>query len=508
MTILKSFPGHLTPRPIQVQALEAIEAKWASADVFVVNLPVASGKSAIAMTLARWVSSLSKRSQKSVLLAPNNLLVNQYRAEYPKLHVLKGQDGYFCSTWRITIKELKRRISVKRTKNKLKYCGPESFPDCQGCAEYLSDIKKTWAMPYMLSNYHIYLAHRLFKRYGVVIVDEAHNLISVLQDMAASKIWHHTLPPAFQYPLNIRSTDELRAWLSSLPSGYVEDHQNLRHFRDCLDSNKYIFRAATEDYNGEEQHCIKLIPLDLRDEPARFFPDGAIQKIVLLSATLSKKDIEQLGLYTRRITYIEAASPIPASQRPVIVARDAKNMGYRNQDENMEHLVELIRTLLDEHQDVKGLLHAPYSLALKIKTALARVGDPALSARLLFHNKENKQRVYQEFRARTDNAVLIGSGLYEGVDLPYDAGRFQMIAKIPFPSLAEPAVAYKAQEDSDWYAWETCKIVQQAIGRICRGPDDFGSTYILDSTFNKLYFDNKKMWPAWLQESVTWRNIL
>ena len=92
--------------------------------------------------------------------------------------------------------------------------------------------------------------------------------------------------------------------------------------------------------------------------------------------------------------------------------------------------------------------------------------------------------------------------MYEGIDLPYDAGRWQILAKVPYPSLADPAIKYMASIDEEYYAWETIKTVLQACGRICRTPEDYGVTYIFDKSFERLYNQNNELWPLWFQNSV------
>lgn len=43
----------------------------------------------------------------------------------------------------------------------------------------------------------------------------------------------------------------------------------------------------------------------------------------------------------------------------------------------------------------------------------------------------------------------------------------------------------------------------QACGRISRKPDDYGETIIVDSTFKRLYDNNKGMFPEWFNDGLT-----
>ena len=93
--------------------------------------------------------------------------------------------------------------------------------------------------------------------------------------------------------------------------------------------------------------------------------------------------------------------------------------------------------------------------------------------------------------------MLVASGMYEGLDLVDDTARWQVVSKIPWPSLADPAMKWRANEDPDFYNWETLRQVIQACGRVCRGPDDYGVTYILDSTWNRLEREAAHLFPDW-----------
>jgi len=140
----------------------------------------------------------------------------------------------------------------------------------------------------------------------------------------------------------------------------------------------------------------------------------------------------------------------------------------------------MITSLLAKHPNDRGLIHLPYSLADEIRPLLS---DP----RLIFHERDNKQWALDQFRADTTNRVLVASGMYEGVDLPYDAARWQLIGKVPYLSLGDEWIKKKSDDNPDWYQWEAIKRVVQAAGRIVRTPDDEGISYIWDSQFGRLW---------------------
>ena len=92
--------------------------------------------------------------------------------------------------------------------------------------------------------------------------------------------------------------------------------------------------------------------------------------------------------------------------------------------------------------------------------------------------------------------------MYEGVDLPDDLGRWQVITKIPWPSLGDAAIAALAERDPEWYLWETAKTVIQAGGRVSRHENDYGVTYCLDSSFMRLYNEGQHLLPRWFLDCL------
>ena len=64
--------------------------------------------------------------------------------------------------------------------------------------------------------------------------------------------------------------------------------------------------------------------------------------------------------------------------------------------------------------------------------------------------------------------MLVSPSLREGVDLPDDFLRFQVLTKLPFPDLGDPWTAARRSRDPRWYAVETAKALLQAYGRSCR----------------------------------------
>lgn len=485
---VQHFP-YSTIRDVQEQLLLMLEKEWDNYDVMVIVAPTATGKSAISKTLMSAIRSSST-------ITPTNLLVKQFQDEFPDTRSLARMDSYYCEEW---------QRPCASTRNKLmKYCA-----GCQ-CGRDIA-VAKFQKGP-GIYNYHIYMAHKLYR--DVLIIDEAHNILPTIQDRLAIKLWQHD----YKYPLNMYTQESTLAWIDSL-SPAKKKTKKIRLLREACKYQvpEYIMERTKEWFSGkgtlrnepEERDLIKLIPVDISQAPPMLWPQE-VSKIIMMSATINKKDIERLGLSKKRILYIECASPIPPENRPIIF-QPVTSISRANIDTAIPKLAEYIKQVAEYHRNEKGVIHATYQVASMLR-------DHLTDSRFMFHNRSDKQLVYQQFRniqhlaprniqhtPTTESRpapVLIACGLYEGIDLPEDAGRWQIISKIPWPSLGNPGVKHLSELDPEWYSWDTLKTVIQACGRVCRTPDDYGVSYIPDSSFNRLLKDAKHLMPRYFLDAL------
>lgn len=487
MGILDFFPKTKTPRPQQIDILKAIEANWNKGEILVIEAPTGVGKSAIAMTVAEWQKAISKNY--SVILTPNNLLTQQYHSDYPKMAAYYGKDFQKC-----------KDPNFQSCKDKYDYCksSKQKKMYCEGCP-YKTSHARVERLPFKFNYIANYYKYVQLKRSSegkanrdILIIDEAHLLIDTIKSFNTQSIWLHDF--------NYREYPDRDSLLKGLKSVYKDKNGDniFQDFIDAIEMNppRYVLKETEELYHGHIKKKLIAYPISIKglNNP---IVNSAVSKIIMLSATISQKDIEEMGLAGKRLVYLKSDSCIPVENRPVVwyptVWVNSSNL--REATDTISHRINEIAARYPEE---KGLIHVTYQQARIIRELGILKGD-----RFIYHDKDNKREVYEDFRQRTDNSILVASGMYEGIDLPYDAGRWQVIAKIPFPSLGEPAVRYQVNRDKEWYHWQAIKTVLQAAGRICRAPDDFGITYILDDTFENLYSTNYRLFPGWFQEAVS-----
>lgn len=475
--ILSYFP-YESPRPVQAELLTKLESIWDQYDVFVVTLPTAAGKTAISKTIMDWVG-------KGITITPTNLLVEQYISEFPQTCSLSRLDSYKCE-------EMQSNCAVVKGRQ-------GRF--CYGCPAASSLQQVKYRGKPAVVNYYTYVSQKLHR--NTIIVDEAHSLVPTMQGFDTKTLWKHDA----EYAHNMYTIQQVRYWLDKMP----EKKKRLKKIELLnniinVDPPTHVVERAVDWFNGkgtirnepELRDCLKYYPLEPSQATKNMFFPKEVEKIVLMSATISKVDIEEMGLGKRRVVFLNAASPIAKEARPIIPI-PLMNVNRGNIEEAVEKMASYISdVLLPRHLYEKGLVHVTYQMAGMLRKYLE--GNP----RIIFHDKYNKREMYEHFRASDAHLgkVLIACGMYEGIDLPNDLGRWQVVAKIPWPSLGNPAIQYKSESNNEWYTWETLKTVIQACGRICRTPSDYGVTYILDASFSRLYKQTEHISPEWWKEAL------
>lgn len=448
--LLDYFPPGLSPRHAQVELLQAFQEGYRAADVVVLGCPPAFGKTEIAYAIAHW---LAAQGITANYLVPDNVLVRQTADRYPQFCPLFRKDMYACEH------------PDHEASGFAKACGNAAHRRARDLARD-SDTR--------LMNTHVYRANKLYAE--AAIFDEAHKIRDLLDEDWPVRIWHHD----YAFPAGLGTVADVIAWgQSHLRTQPTDERLRTLLLQVARVRDTSNVEYVTRMYRNAMAPALEVRCCLARLAKKRLWPDGLVSKIVLMSATIGSKDIAELGLDRRRVLYLAGDSPIPAAQRP-IVYKPVCVMSSQRLDHALPLLAkELLATM--DREPGKGLIHVPYNIADRLRPLFQH-------PRLLWHTKRDKQDVLAAFRAAPaeSGAVLVCSGLYEGVDLPFDDDSWQVIGKVPYLSLGDEFVKQHLAEDPDWYDWQAIKRLLQAYGRLPRRPDGRGTTYIFDINYARL----------------------
>lgn len=532
--LLAHFPPGAEPRPAQARLLEVLGAAIGEGDgaggprVFIVEAPPGVGKSHIALTLARW-------SGDAYLLTSQKLLQDQYEREFgDALQLVKGRENYLCE----------RYAPPARVTTTHGLCRRPRAPFCQ--CPYARAKLAAQNGPIFCTNTAYFLTLRQWqreqlRRRRVLVVDEAHNLEAQLVRVFTVAFAPDQMTEWFGGPLpRLGSADEYRVLfeddvirldmelaliddrLASLrPPGLVDDDllsypltpQELALLgeRDLLESAlaRLHFFLDAEDtgwvvrYPTEISAALELVPLTVSAMAPALLWDAA-ELIVLSTAFMGRPEAiaGYFGLEPEAVRAFASESPFPVAQR-LIEYRPVGALSKATLSELEPALFAEVAAILAAHPAEKGLVHAAsYAAARRLLADLA-ARAPAQYRRVIFvESSEAKGRALDDHRASSRPTVLLSPSLREGVDLPDDFLRFQIITKVPYPDLGDPWTAARQARDPRWYALETAKALVQTYGRSCRHAGDHGVTYVLDAHFARFLQRYRPLLPAWFREAA------
>lgn len=260
---------------------------------------------------------------------------------------------------------------------------------------------------------------------------------------------------------------------------------------------------------GHDTYKIIVKPLECRGLYDRVF--GAYgRRHVFCSATTGTPEVWQAThQMNQAVTYLEVGSPFPKENRPIIYKPLGK-MTKAQIDRDLPEYCQQIVALCQQdgqgdprfnHKHQKGLIH---TYTTRIADALLEAFyNAGLAKRVTALKGSGAQRaeIMAMFKASDQPKILISPSAMLGISLDDDAGRFQIIAKTPYPYLGDPGVKYRQDNIKDWYSWQTSKDIIQACGRVVRSPTDWGITYIVDEAFANHLRWNGKQFPDWWHEA-------
>jgi Rad3-related DNA helicase len=119
------------------------------------------------------------------------------------------------------------------------------------------------------------------------------------------------------------------------------------------------------------------------------------------------------------------------------------------------------------------------------------------------HEKGQLMQTIEKFTESDKRYLLVASAEY-GLDAPWCDCQF--ILKVPFASKDDHMKALEVKMGKTafrkWYTMDALTRLVQQAGRIGRGYDSFGATFILDGKFREVYRQYQGAFPGWFKERL------
>ena len=219
--------------------------------------------------------------------------------------------------------------------------------------------------------------------------------------------------------------------------------------------------------------------------------------IFLMSGTILDKNLfcQLNGLDVTRAAYYSISSPFNVKNRPIYYMPLGK-MSFKMKEETFKRYIPYIKKLLDKYKNKKGIIHTnSFELAKWIED---KIKDP----RLIFHDSQNKDEMLKMHKDSEEPTVIVSPSMDTGVSFDNDDARFQIIAKVPYPSLASQKNKLRQSNNPDWYSWKTVAGLIQMSGRPVRSHLDYADTIILDGSFGDVMKHSSQFLPIWIQDAI------
>ena len=495
-----------TPRPQQIEIIDNISnALGCGYENIILEAGTGIGKSAIATTVARMCSD-------SYILTMTNQLQNQYLDDFNYLLMeIKGRNNYPCNYGGYC-------DNCQMEKEEEKRC-----PDC----EYLRSLQLAQDSDIIISNYdYLFYAGNYAQQWdkrSLLVLDEAHNFEKKVMSLVSENINRYIVFDRYGFDIfeyvrkggalkDINNTDywvniiekcidkEKRVMCFDAEEKKKQNAYLRKYYRIVkkLKSDGYIIdlpmrKEILEDKDKSARLKVEFKPLSAEEHSESILHFGRTR--LFMTGTLGDKDkfCEWNGLNVDDTHYIYAKSPFPVQNRPIIrqYVCSMRQEAWRNL-----HILKYIKKIMAAHPSEKGVIHTSSNQqAWWIKKNLP-------SKRFWIAYGQGREQAIKDFEKNPNNRILIGAGLKDGVDFKGDKCRFQILFKVPYPSLGDEQVKIRRKLDQEWYSFQTIMPLQQAYGRGIRDMDDYCKFYVLDEDFEHLTREYRHFFNSYFLEAI------
>ena len=522
--IVEEFPAP-SYRGAQRQALRDVRAAFeAGNDVVLVRAPTGTGKSLIARAImgcarrpgeaepTQAVGAYYTTPQVSQIddVAEDDLL--------PDLKIVRGKRNYDC------ILDGERDTPVDRAP-----CARKRGYDCavKHRCSYFSARAVASSREYAATTLAYFMntaGSEVFGKRDVCVIDEAHGLGEWAEMYAAIDLGPATVP--VWEDLRIPDLDGEAERTARFAEQVVDVCESAKDEllladeltpdeagrRDRLQERIGELSWFVEDYRDPDSATtwvvdqgddgrITIKPMD----PERYLNHTIwkrANRFALLSATILDKEsfCRSVGLDPSTVALVDVPHTFPVDNRPLYDVTQGR-MTYEKRDETIPRVAETLVSLMAKHPGEKGLVHA-HSYAIQERLA-DRLRSFGVGDRVRVHGRDTRDASLEAWKQSDDPEVFLSVKMEEALDLSGDLARWQVLTKAPFPNTNDSRVSKRLADDQwAWYYRTALRTVIQAAGRVVRSPDDYGSTYLADTSLLDLFERARADVPDWFGDAL------
>ena len=461
-----------------------------------------TGKSAIAATLTAMFDT-------SYILTVTKQLQSQYVRDFPDFQLVKGRSNFKCKKYaQDSIDETcdNGRCIVEGYSCEFALKGQK--PTHENTCEYYYQKYLALESDVVIANYpYMFLELNYvndFTGRDILICDEAHNLESTIMNQLKLEFKLTDLKKHLKINLDDETVSKLEGgdyhdWISfikRIQEKYQIELDKIIDIRGRPELNEkisFMKKQITDcirfishiEYDSEIWICdwddfhkvLEFKPLKIDHYAKKNLLDyGGV--CILMSATILDYRLfaKWLGISEESIYPIRKKSPFDVKRNP-IKTYDKYNLSKNFIKVNAPKTIDAIKLILEKHKNEKGIIHTVSRQCQNF--LMTSIKDE----RLIDHDAQNREEQLEMYVNSDEPLVLVSPSMNEGVDLPGDLCRFQIMYKIPYPDLGDKQISLRNNIDDKWYDYKTCLSLVQTHGRGMRFEDDYCRTYFIDNRF-------------------------
>ena len=508
-------------RPAQQTAIAEIVSLFEQGTrVVALQAPTGAGKTAIGEAVRRALQT------RALYMCVDKGLQDQFRTDFTYAQVIKGRVNYptlnhpgafeLRDEHRLTADDCNRR----GPKRPCTLCDPNEHCPYR-LAKHAAQVAPLTCIN---TAYFMQEANTagVFKGWPLVIADEGDRLEDALMAYAEVAVSYRRLlelnaprPPA-------GATDaEAADWIEHdvLPAvdrqmakydpetDDVHEQRELRALTNMYDRLQDVQAGLRQGWwvRTESPFAAVFKPIHVRGVAAPWLWENADQWLVM-SATLLNPGrlLRDLGI-SESWAVVRMPSSFPVANRPVHLV-NAAHVTRDNEDLAVMELGRALRRILARHRHERVLVH---TVSYRLMERLAGQVQDESGRVLTLANSRARAATLEQYLARPDS-VLLAPALERGVDLPDDACRVAVVAKIPWPNLGDAQVKARMEgrgglgrtEGREWYTDMALRSLVQMTGRGVRHEADYCTSYILDAQIERVLSQYRSRLPAWWLEAI------
>ena len=510
----------------QKSALDDIRAAFEGGkDVVLVRAPTGSGKSLLARAIAGTARTAGEAAPEQVVDAyyttPQVSQLDDVAEDslLEDLCVIRGKNNYDCILPGETDTPVNQAPCVR-----------EREFDCQvkHRCPYFSDraIASNRRIAAMTLAYFMQTAGSdVFGKRDVVVIDEAHGLGEWAEMYATIELSPDTIPMWGELDVPaLDGLDEAVAFAERVEHvadrrlkalrGNAELSPEEVAERDSLNKLRGDLSWFQEDYRDTESATTWVVdqadgegaPVTIKPmNPERYLKHTVWDRgnrFALLSATILNKQAfcANVGLDPDDVALVEVGHTFPVENRPLYDIAQGK-MTYEHREDTLPKVARAIVRVMARHPDEKGLVHChSYAIQERLAELLREFG---VGARVRSHDSADRDGALSAWKRSDNPDVFLSVKMEEALDLEGDLCRWQVLCKAPYPNTRDSRVARRLEDGQwGWYYRTALRTVIQACGRVVRAPDDYGATYLADTSLLDLFERARSDMPDWFEEQV------